>query len=214
MSVRQDHNRFINRKVDEAQAEPPAMVTSGLPLKPIWNEQFDAFLRENGPWKTATELTRALNAAHGTEFTRSAVLGRSFRIGVRIGSAVPRAPQPEPARKAAPSSKGNNYSSEGAKAAGALARIKQAKSGEVPSYDFKPRTVDAQSRHVPLLNLGPFGFECRWPDDELNDAGQQTFCGAPTAHGASYCCAHMAIAWGIGTASERSALKTLLEASR
>jgi len=67
----------------------------------------------------------------------------------------------------------------------------------------------AQSRRVTVLDLK--AMECRWPDDDRNEEGLITFCGCRTVDGSSYCTEHKALARGVGTVSERNAVKTLRE---
>lgn len=68
----------------------------------------------------------------------------------------------------------------------------------------------AQSRRVTVLDLR--AMECRWPDDDRNEAGLITFCGCHTADGSSYCAEHKALARGVGTVSERAAVNVLRKA--
>lgn len=72
--------------------------------------------------------------------------------------------------------------------------------------EFRPRTVDVESKRKTIVELE--AQECRYPDPEGNpDAGiPHTFCGNVTEIACPYCPAHRALTVGQGTPAERAAV--------
>ena len=70
------------------------------------------------------------------------------------------------------------------------------------------RCVGIVPRHLSLLDLEP--DDCRYPFGGDAEGEAITFCGHPRREGSSYCVSHFHLTKGIGSASERSAVKVLL----
>jgi len=84
---------------------------------------------------------------------------------------------------------------------------------KIGAAPFTPRAADVVSQRIPLIELNP--FHCRWPDDERDvKTGQHTFCGHIKRPGSSYCPAHTQLSIGVGTKSERRALRDAARTAR
>lgn len=84
---------------------------------------------------------------------------------------------------------------------------------QIEGAPFTPRTAGIVSQRIPLLDLNP--FHCRWPDDERDPrTGRHTFCGHIKQIGSSYCVAHGALSIGVGTKTERRAVRDAASLSR
>lgn len=115
-------------------------------------------------------VAAALNAKHGTKFTRNAAIGKANRIGLdrprptTPKAAKPKADPPRATRKAA-------------------------------AFTAQPFHIEPdQPGMIKLLDLRP--CHCRWPigDVKADDFG---FCGARPLNGKPYCSPHQARATGL-----------------
>lgn len=69
------------------QSEPIRPHSSDTPYRPAWPEEHDDMLKALWPHvqrkdMTARQAANQLNALFGTTYTRSALLGRAFRLGM------------------------------------------------------------------------------------------------------------------------------------
>jgi GcrA cell cycle regulator len=164
-----------------------------------WTEDRIAKLKEL--WKKG--LTTKRIAEELGHITRNAVIGKATRLGL-AGT-----------RRSGPQKQGRPISVKPAgRVVGSQVQAINRRKKPVPAITeeaFTPRTVDLPSNRKTILELK--ALECRWPDEDRNEAGQHTFCGCVTADASSYCPAHAELSKGQGTASERGALGLLRRAA-
>jgi GcrA cell cycle regulator len=147
------------------------------------------------------EIARAINAAFNTGYSRNAAIGRARRMGLSglnqpgaSGHAkLPRKPRP-------------------------LRLQKKRKRVVAPSRPSRPvrkraaalqlRCVGIVPRHLSVVELE--ADDCRYPYGGDAEGEAITFCGHPRREGSSYCVSHFHLTRGVGSASERSAVKVAL----
>jgi GcrA cell cycle regulator len=146
-----------------------------------------------------SEIAGAINAKFGTDYSRSAAIGRARRAGLAAAdqpddrpndlpdvSAKPRRPWPHrPVERHVPESQ---WSVPVLKRAAAL----------------QLRCVGITPRHLLLIDLEP--GDCRYPYGGNEEGEAITFCGHVRRPGSSYCVSHFHLTRGPGTASEGAAV--------
>jgi GcrA cell cycle regulator len=147
------------------------------------------------------EIARAINARFHTAYSRNATIGRARRMGISdLGqSGAPR--RPKRRRKPRPTQFDKMRKRRAAKPRPSRPVLKRAAA-------LKLRCVAIVPRHLSLLDLEP--NDCRYPFGGDEDGEAITFCGHPRRQGSSYCVSHFHLTRGIGSASERGAVKVLL----
>lgn len=141
------------------------------------------------------EAVNEINRKFGTDYTRSAAIGRARRMGL---STRPRPGSHGSGRQEIP---GPKRSRRPPVSRGSLPPQKQAK-------PVKLRCVGITPRLKPLVDLEH--CDCRYPYGGDKDGEPITFCGHPRLPGVSYCAPHFHLARGDGTASERAAAPVVL----
>jgi GcrA cell cycle regulator len=127
-----------------------------------------------------SEIADAINLKFGTNYSRSAVLGRARRMGLCDTS-------PTPASWRGPVSPVSAISA-------TLQRAEQRTPRLVRVPDFArteagpARCADVNPRHVALIDLGR--GDCRYPYGGDAEDEPITFCGRPRRKGSSYCTPH------------------------
>ena len=145
-----------------------------------------------------SEITAAINAQFGTDYTRSAAIGRARRMGL----AGPERPGRRPDNASGPANRSQP-------------RLHEAVERHVPRAQrpgpvlkraaaLQLRCVGIAPRHLSLLDLAP--DDCRYPYGGDKDDDPISFCGHARHEGSSYCVSHFHLTRGPGTASERSAV--------
>ena len=140
------------------------------------------------------EAALAINKKFGSDYTRSAAIGRARRMGLVV--------RPKPRRigpKQAPRAKAPHPS-----------RSREQLDGELqppaaPLQRAKPvnlRCVGITPRLLALVDLEP--ADCRYPYGGDKEGEVITFCGHPRLPGSSYCGPHFHLTRGDGTPSERA----------
>jgi GcrA cell cycle regulator len=146
------------------------------------------------------EAALAINKKFGSDYTRSAAIGRARRMGLVVR------PKPRPiVPKQAPR----------AKVPCPLPSREQS-DGELqppaePLHQARPvklRCVGITPRLLALLDLEP--ADCRYPYGGDKDGEAITFCGHPRLPGSSYCGPHFHLTRGDGTPSERAVSPVVL----
>lgn len=147
----------------------------------LWTDEQDAMIANLYGTMSFAVIVAELNAKFGTSFSRSAVIGRTFRLGLSKGKKkIPLST----ARKA----KGTV----GSLAVGVITRIKRTKMKEATAGDgYKLKTVEIVSLDIPLVEFEP--HHCRFACNEAD--GKWLFCGHPRRTGSSYCEAHHSLCW-------------------
>jgi GcrA cell cycle regulator len=146
-----------------------------------------------------SESAEAINAKFGTDYTRSAALGRAKRMGV----AGPKR-RTDPARAKAPRLRKQGKP-------GKSRKLREGRTGEVqkptaPPLEREPvklRCVGITPRLLSFADLAP--GDCRYPYGGDREGEAITFCGHSQLAGSSYCPPHFQLTRGPGTASERAA---------
>jgi GcrA cell cycle regulator len=142
------------------------------------------------------EAAREINKKFGTDYTRSAAIGRAWRMGLAAPPRPQRGPKLPPAKVARPPR--SRELREGKPAAPSPA--------ERPKVEL--RCVGIAPRLLTLVDLGP--GDCRYPYGGDKDGEAITFCGHPRLPGSSYCGPHFHLTRGEGTASERAVAPMVL----
>lgn len=114
--------------------------------------------------------------------SRNAVLGRLFRMGMRLEKRAPKV-APTAAAEAPPPAIQPPVVRPKVRMLAARQETRAARRDVAPS--------DASAAGVPLLALEP--QHCRAPLDRRCDLGIFTFCGAPAKDGSPYCAFHHAL---------------------
>ena len=139
--------------------------------------------------KAANEINRKF----GTDYTRSAAIGRARRMGLST--------RPTP----------NNHGSGRLEIPGPKRRLPAPGGALPPQKQAKPvklRCVGVTPRLKRLVDLE--SGDCRYPYGGDKDGEPITFCGHPRLPGASYCAPHFHLTRGDGTASERAVAPVVL----
>jgi GcrA cell cycle regulator len=145
-----------------------------VPPRPLWTpERVERLLVL---WKTRLSSAR-IAAELGPGFTRNAVVGKLFRLGLKRSDEQRYAAQAEGARRSGRRQRA---------AAGFAARPPVFPTAPLPP----PTPCAAVPRLVRLEALGAHG--CRWPYDGVEGA---RFCGRRRGPGRAYCPDHHAIAY-------------------
>jgi hypothetical protein len=157
-----------------------------------WDEKLSARLVELWQWHSASDIA-AIFVVEGYPATRHSVIGRIFRMGLsgkKKAIVRPRHIKPKYPKIA----RDNEAIGRSGRAVQAINRANR-KIEEPPARveAFTPRVSGVMSMRKTLVELGPYGLECRWADDERDEDGMHTFCGHP-ANGHSYCAAHRNLA--------------------
>jgi GcrA cell cycle regulator len=173
----------------------------GLKMEPTnWAPEHSDALRELLALRlSCSEAAAAINRKFNTCYSRSAVLGRAWRMGL-MG---PKPPE-----------------------LSACARPFLSRFGEIrPAEPWAPRLdwpmpllestrteelrcVEVEPRHLSVVDLEP--DDCRYPYGGDEEGEAITFCGHPRRAGSSYCTPHFHLSRGPGTPSERAAHIVLL----
>jgi GcrA cell cycle regulator len=164
-----------------------------------WAVEHSEALRDYvGKGISFSEITAAINAQFGTDYTRSAAIGRARRMGL----AGPERPGRRPDNASGPANRSQP-------------RLHEAVERHVPRAQrpgpvskraaaLQLRCVGIAPRHLSLLDLAP--DDCRYPYGGDKDDDPISFCGHARHEGSSYCVSHFHLTRGPGTASERSAV--------
>ncbi len=147
------------------------------------------------------EIARAINATFQTAYTRNAAIGRAKRMGLAGLDPAGDLGRPKSPRKPRP------------------LRFHKMRKRIAAKFRLPPpirkraaalrlRCVGIVPRHLSLLELEP--EDCRYPFGGDAEGEAITFCGHPRREGSSYCVSHFHLTKGVGSASERSAIKVLL----
>lgn len=156
-----------------------------------WSDEQDARIANLYGTMSFALITAEINAKFETKFTRSAVIGRAFRLGLSKGK-----------KKAPLSTARKTKGTVGSFAVGVITRIKRAKQKEATAGDgYKPKTVEVVSRDIALVDLEP--NDCRFACNEVD--GKHLFCGHPKQPGSSYCETHHALCWNKPIAATKRA---------
>lgn len=164
----------------------------------VWTDKLVAILKthhERG--KTFREIAEIILAETGVSLSRNAVIGKARRLGLEgrgVNGNYNGNGRSKPAQKPRRTADGS-----------LIQKLRREPPPVKPEPFVAAPPADIVSLRIPLIELGPIGFQCRWPDETRNGDGSHTFCGNLTVDGASYCPAHAALAWGPGTKSERNA---------
>jgi GcrA cell cycle regulator len=169
-------------------------------LKALWNDGLSAA-------QIATEL--------GAGLTRNAVIGKITRLGLGPRAKAPSEARPTIAPIATPARNADAWRAAQKAPKKKLGRqlpvsITSMQQEEPASADVPEPVEIPQSERVALLGLS--ADACRWP---IGDPGAEDFrfCGAKVQKpGASYCGYHAGVSAGVGTRSERDALRAARKA--
>lgn len=137
------------------------------------------------------EAALAINRKFGTDYTRSAAIGRARRMGLAAPPRPERRSGPPPGPKVARSQ-----------------RSRGRRNGELkpPAPPERPkvrlRCVGITPRLKALVDLEP--GDCRYPYGGDKEGEAITFCGHPRLPSSSYCGPHFHLTRGDGTPSERA----------
>jgi GcrA cell cycle regulator len=149
-----------------------------------------------------SETTDAINSKFRTAYSRSAVIGRSKRMGLasadRPGGSLHWLKRPPKTR---------------------AQRIQQPRERHVPEF-MKPmpvferveaplRCVEIVPRHLSLVDLEP--GDCRYPYGGDDEGEVITFCGHRRRRGSSYCSPHFRLTRGCGVPLEEAVGTILLQ---
>jgi GcrA cell cycle regulator len=166
-----------------------------------WKPEHSQALRDHLAKRLSyAEIARRINAAFNTAYTRNAAIGRAQRMGLSglnlsgaSGHSKSRKPRLLPFRRMR-------------KHRTAKPRISRPVLKRAAA--LKLRCVAIEPRHLGLLELE--ARDCRYPYGGDKEGEAITFCGHPRRVGSSYCVSHFRLTRGLGSASERSAVKVLL----
>lgn len=144
----------------------------------------------------------AINARFGTEFSRSAAIGRAKRLGLKTAAACKTFPRPwRPARWGEPASKAPQEMARPAGSAGVPTSAQLVK-------PVKLRCVGIRPRLLAFADLEP--GDCRYPYGGEKEGETYAFCGHPRMPHSSYCRPHHVLTHGPGSLSERIAIPVAL----
>jgi GcrA cell cycle regulator len=167
-----------------------------------WDDERDAALRWGlSERMTFTEIAAFLNKRFGTAFTRSAIGGRAWRLGIKSLN-------PAKVRR------GTKQERTAARERASQARRKptdapiRQRVAHMPQFHRDNlsglRCAEIDPLNIALVDLAP--HHCRWPVGGWPDAAPVTFCGqVKCSEHESYCHAHWQLSIGRGTASEQAA---------
>jgi len=149
----------------------------------FWEPEHDAALREFFAANLSyAEIAAAINAKHGTSFSRNACIGRANRIGLRSAS------QPKPKIVSVKPKRQHKF-----------------RAPKIAQPTLTREEITLRCAEVTPLNLTLFELEpgqCRYP---YGDGPQYLFCAHPQTDNSSYCFEHFMLTTGTGTYSERAA---------
>jgi GcrA cell cycle regulator len=145
------------------------------PWKTAYEDALTGFLMEG---KSFADIAWAINLKFRTDYTRSAVGGKAYRLGLKAieKSKVIRKPREKQPYKPRPQ--------------------------RPPPLNIEALQMQCSEiipRNLRLVDLGE--NDCRWPFGD----GPFVHCGHPKINGSSYCSNHFALSISNGTASERRA---------
>jgi GcrA cell cycle regulator len=167
-----------------------------------WEPEHSQALREHlARGLSYARIARAINAAFGTAYTRNAAIGRAQRMGISSlnpsgasrHSKWPRKPRLLGVRKPRKPRAAKPLLSRPVRKRAAALHL---------------RCVGIVPRHLSVVELET--GDCRYPYGGDAEGEAITFCGHPQRAGSSYCVSHFHLTRGVGSASERSAVKVLL----
>jgi GcrA cell cycle regulator len=148
------------------------------------------------------QAARAINARFGTEFSRSAAIGRAKRLGLKPAASRKTLLRPRrPARWGESTPK-------------VLRKVVRPAAAPAPTLvpesvnPVKLRCVGIKPRLLAFADLEP--GDCRYPYGGEKEGEAYAFCGHPRIPRSSYCGPHHALAHGRGTAFERMAVPVVL----
>lgn len=143
-----------------------------------------------------------------TGFSRSAVIGKATRLGLKLHGQMGGARSPK--QKSDPVARAPVAKKSAASHPGNIRSKKDAMKGdpglEPPITSEDARRYDATARAVPLDDVGKGG--CKFPVNAAALHEPHLFCGHPASHG-SWCDHHRRRVFGQGTRGERRAEETL-----
>jgi GcrA cell cycle regulator len=148
----------------------------------------------------------AINARFGTEFTRSAAVGRAKRLGLKTAAARKTLPRPRRPRR------------RGESASKAPQKVVRPDAPAVPPTSTEPvkpvklRCVGIRPRLLAFADLEP--GDCRYPYGGEKEGETYAFCGHPRIPRSSYCRPHHVLTHCPGTVSERMAVPGALRLIR
>ena len=142
-----------------------------------WSDDHVAeLIRLAGEGVSYRGISKAINAKFGTNYTKSAVIGRASRMRLTkaAASSAPLTPRPRKEQRRVITF-GN------AKATRVYSSVQTAQ--------YKLRCVEIVPRNLSLTELEP--NDCRYPYGD----GPMLFCGHPKMAGSSYCTSHHFLCW-------------------
>ena len=148
----------------------------------------------------------AINARFGTEFTRSAAVGRAKRLGLKTAAARKTLPRPRRPRR------------RGESASKAPQKVVRPDAPAVPPTSTEPvkplklRCVGIRPRLLAFADLEP--GDCRYPYGGEKEGETYAFCGHSRIPRSSYCRPHHVLTHCPGTVSERMAVPGALRLIR
>ena len=152
-----------------------------------WTTDQDAFLRElKGLGNSFAQCIPLINARFGTDYSRSALVGRATRIGMSVPF-KPRSLDDTPKPKRARGEKRTGRPSK------APSLVPSSQMRRLDTNDLiKLRCVSVEPKNIGLMDLN--GRTCRYPFGDKNF----TYCGHPTIIGRPYCGPHTGLTTGYG----------------
>jgi GcrA cell cycle regulator len=147
-----------------------------------------------------SEIADAINLKFGTNYSRSAVLGRARRMGLLDAGPS----EPSPRRAVSPVSAISATLPRAEHRTPRLVRIPDFARAEPAPL----RCADVDPRHVALIDLGR--GDCRYPYGGDAEGEPITFCGHPRRKGASYCTPHFHLTRNPDIETEHPASRTTL----
>ena len=169
----------------------------------IWTPAHCAALRKYAAKDLAySEISDAINLKFGTNYSRSAVIGRARRMGL-LGAAPPMARPQDPAVSAISATRPCAEQ----RTPRLIFRIP-----DFARADAAPlRCAEVEPRGVTLIELGR--GDCRYPYGGDEEGETITFCGHPRRKGSSYCTPHFHLTQNPETGIERAGLRAPLRLS-
>jgi GcrA cell cycle regulator len=146
------------------------------------------------------EAALEINRKFGTDYTRSAAIGRARRMGL-LARPRPRSPGPGGLTKARRPRPPRSHQP-------ARGEARPPVSPPERPEPVKLRCVGITPRLLRLVDLAP--GDCRYPYGGDREGEAIAFCGHPRLPGSSYCGPHFHLTRGDGTASERAVAAVVL----
>jgi GcrA cell cycle regulator len=148
-----------------------------------------------------SEIADAINLKFGTNYSRSAVLGRARRMGLCDTSPAPASPRGPASPVSAVSATLSRAEQRTPRLVLRVPDFARTEAGPV-------RCAEVNPRHVALIDLGR--GDCRYPYGGDAEGEPITFCGRPRRKGSSYCAAHFRLTRNPDIETEPPATRTKL----